>query len=192
MELYRVAAEAFLVLGIAAVVEGRLVPDEAKVAISERGRRFWGWVDVFAGAFALVAIVAGEILALRVLTSSGRQQTSLISRSESEIKILLVITAGYIVFQSLGRRVLAGSWRQQNGAAKLDNTRLFACIAAVTCGLAVGFGVLLSVTVPAQPSVVKTTGRLSFWPLLLIGAGVLGFFAIAFRCRTTRTDRNAR
>ena len=185
MELYKVASTVFLGLGVAAALQGRLLPSDDDFVISARGRRFWTVIDVFAGSLALVVIAAGEILALRVLTASKSHQAVLIRHSRTEIIVLLALTAGYVILQSLGQRALASAWKQTKGGAIVDGRRRFQFLLALACGLVAGTGVVLGLAVSAtDPSVIKTGGPLLFLPGVLTVAGaVFGCILVAWWSR---------
>jgi len=174
LELFKIAATAFLALGVAAVVESRLVPSSAEAVMSRSGRERWSLVEVFVSAITIVAIVAGEALCIRVLTTEHMYtQNALISNSKGEVKILLWIAAGSIVAQALGRQALVSAWKKQSSghSAELDNQRLLRMVLSAVAGSAVGLGTLLNLAVLGHtPAFLK----IKVGPLaLLIGGGLI-------------------
>ena len=116
VELYKFASTLFLGIGIAAVLQGRLVPDSPDFPIPPKARRFWANVDAGASAALLVIVATGEFLAVRSIVHGHP------SPDDRHITIvLLFLTAGYVIAQTLLRRGLALAWVCPGGADPCDN-----------------------------------------------------------------------
>ncbi len=145
-ELYKVASTLFLGIGIAVVLQGRLVPEKPDFPIPTNAHGTWIRVDAAACAAMLVIIGAGELLAVRSSISGTAS-----ANTRHVTIILLVVTATYVVCQTVLRRALAVAWSypQEADAGTSEPTyngeamRAFGI--AVVAGTLLGAGVFLAV-----------------------------------------------
>src|SRR5438876_369570 len=106
LALYKIASTLFLGLGIAAVLQGRLIPATASFPISDRGRQRWTTVDIFGAFTMLVFIVAGEVLVQTVI-----RRGHAIGDEKTYTILLLSVASFYVVAQSILQRGLALAWK---------------------------------------------------------------------------------
>jgi hypothetical protein len=141
-EFFKVASSLFLGIGIGTVLQLQLLPKDADA--SRRGHRRWLIANGVIGCFMFVLVATGELLCVAVLSADSNQE-QLMSDASTPVKLLLGITAGYLLVGYVLHNALAVAWEPTAKGAVNRYDSVAQLIGGVLLGVALGVVVLFLV-----------------------------------------------